>query len=65
MKKTIALVALMLLASRGLALAGSHPHGPFPKHKSSGHVFAVHHNPHKPGPGSFHTAGAHHGNNRG
>jgi hypothetical protein len=55
MKKTNSFfLAFFLLA--GAAWAGPHPHGLFPKHKPSGKVFQVHHNPHKLGGGSFHAA---------
>ncbi|HVM32282.1 MAG TPA: hypothetical protein VMU88_04045 [bacterium] len=61
MKKIFVLTAILSLSTWGLAQAGPHPHGPFPKHKPSGKILQVHHNPHKPGPGSFRTASVHHG----
>jgi hypothetical protein len=62
MKKTIGFAIALVFAWVGLAQAGPHPHGPFPKHKSSVNISHVHHNPHKPGPASFHTASVHPGN---
>jgi hypothetical protein len=60
MKKLIAVTVVAFFASATLALAGPHTHGPF-THKKSGKGAQVHHNPNKPGPGSFHTANVHPG----
>jgi hypothetical protein len=65
MKKLIAVTVAVFFASATLALAGPHPHGPFTHHKSSGKVAGAHHNPNKPGPGSFHTANVHPGPKQG